>query len=105
MIGERVDPHAWITPDIKFESRLFLQTILRAKKHCFPVKRLIQELTLFLTTRQLWTDSFTLTLSYRSKKQADVQVNLAQPDNDETLFLRLFQTRLGADYLRKKPIK
>ena len=95
MIGERVDPHAWITPDIKFESSLFFtDNITSQKALLFPVKRLIQELTLFLTTRQLWTDSFTLTLSYRSKKQADVQVNLAQPDNDETLFLRLFQTRL-----------
>ena len=95
MIGERVDPQAWITPDIRFESSLFFtDNITSQKALLFPVRRLIQELTLFLTIRQLWTDSFTLTLSYRNKKQADIQVNLAQPDNDETLFLRLFQTRL-----------
>ena len=95
MIGERVDPQAWITPDIRFESSLFFtDNITSQRALLFPVRRLIQELTLFLTIRQLWTDSFTLTLSYRNKKQAEIQVNLAQPDNDETLFLRLFQARL-----------
>ena len=78
MIGERVDPHAWITPDIKFESRLFFTIILRAKALLFPVKRIIQELTISDDSPTL-TDSFTLTLSYRSKKQADVQVNLPNP--------------------------
>ena len=103
MIGERADPHAWITPDIKFESSLFFtDNITSQKALLFPVRRLIQELTLFLTTRQLWTDSFTLTLSYRNKKQADIQVNLAQPDNDEVLFLRLFQTRLESGLSSKE---
>lgn len=95
MLGEQPDPRRWITPQTRFESSLFFtDNVTSQQALMFPAKRLIQELVLFLNTRQLWTDGFTLTLSYRNKTQANIVTQLAQPDHDGALFLRLFQARL-----------
>lgn len=95
MLGERPDPRRWITPQTRFESSLFFtDSVTSQQALLFPAKRLIQELVLFLNTRQLWTDGFELTLSYRNKIQANIATQLARPDDDGALFLRLFQARL-----------
>ena len=76
MIGERVDPHAWITPDIKFESRLFFtDNITSQKALLFPVKR-HSRINTFLDDSPTLDGQLYIDIKLSQQKQADVQVNL-----------------------------
>jgi len=96
LLGERADPQAFIKPAPKFESDIFfINTIDNLQSLIFPINRLLNELSDFLTARQFQLQHFSLRLNYRGQLKKALSIHLAAPDNDPDLFLKLSEIKLN----------
>ena len=96
LLGERADPQTFIKPAPKFESDIFfMNTVDNLQSLIFPINRLLNELSAFLTVRQLQLQHFNLRLNYRGQLKKDLSIHLAAPDNDADLFLKLSEIKLN----------
>lgn len=96
LLGERADPQTFIKPAPKFESDIFfINTIDNLQSLIFPINRLLNELSAFLTARQLQIQQLNLRLNYRGQLKKDLSIHLAAPDNDADLFLKLSEIKLN----------
>ncbi len=96
LLGERADPQAFIKPAPRFESSIFfINTIDNLQSLIFPINRLLNELSDFLTARQLRLQHFDLRLHYRGQLKKALSIHLAAPDNDAALFLKLSEIKLN----------
>ncbi len=95
LLGDQPDPQTFITAALNFDERLFfLDPIENLQSLIFPLKRLLKNLSSFLTTHQQYLQHFTAKLCYRGKSQATLSIHLAAPDNDLSLFLMLTDIKL-----------
>jgi len=96
LLGERADPQTFIKPAPKFESDIFfINTVDNLQSLIFPINRLLNELSAFLTARQLQLQHFNLRLNYRGQLKKALSIHLAAPDNDAGLFLKLAEIKLN----------
>ena len=96
LLGNRPDPQDFIKTSLEFEARLFfLDPIEHLQSLVFPLKRLLKDLSNFLTTHQKYIQSFVIALNYRGKLRAELSIKLAAPDNDLNLFLMLADIKLA----------
>lgn len=93
--GERPDPRKFIDPKPDFFSEIsFLYDVTNLDSLAFPIKRLLGELSAFLHYRQLAADHLAWKLSHRSHPPVSFSISLANPENDDNVFLSLTQLRL-----------
>ncbi len=95
LIGEKPDPQKFISEIPRFFSDItFLSDVTNIQSLMFPVKRLLSELCHFLLARQLCINQMTFKLSHRSHEPKSFSIYLANPENDEGMFLALTQLQL-----------
>ncbi len=96
------DPQKFIPQKDSFHSELnFMADIRNLQSLVFPMKRLIGEFCEFMRNRQLYTHNFTIELTHRSHSTRAIRIELAKPDNDQTMFLALAQLQL--DHIHDMP--
>ncbi len=95
LTGSKPDPQKFITDRPRFRSDItFLADVTNLESLVFPMKRLLGELQDFLNSRQLQINQFSFRLSHRSHPPRTFTVFLANPDNDQQMFLMLSQLQL-----------
>ncbi|MBO6555819.1 MAG: DNA polymerase Y family protein [Pseudomonadales bacterium] len=95
LTGEKPDPQKFISDRPRFRSDVtFMSDVTNLESLVFPMKRLLGELQAFLTGRQLQVNQFSFKLSHRSHQPKTFTVFLANPDNDQPMFLMLSQLQL-----------
>lgn len=95
LTGAKADPQQCVQPAPEFFSEIhFLTDVTNSQSLIFPMKRLLAELTDFLTCRQLSIDKFVWQLKHRNHPSESITVQLAQPENNQAMFLALTQLQL-----------
>jgi protein ImuB len=95
LLGHEADPQHFIEPPTAFYSDIFfIDSIDNLQSLIFPIKRLTNAFSAFLTARQLQTQAFEIRLKYRGKIKANLVIKLARADNDVSLFLKLTSLKL-----------
>lgn len=103
LVGNNADPQNIISPSTKFSSTInFLFDVTNLSSLVFPIKRLLIELSDFLSARQLCINHFTWRLSHRnSPNDPSTSINLrkfsillASPTNEYKAFFALTQLKL-----------
>ena len=95
LTGEQADPQVYISDRPRFSSEItFLSDVTELSSIAFPLKRLLGELHEFLKGRQLLVNQFTVSLKHRSHPTRQLNIQLANPDNDTAMFLMLSQLKL-----------
>ena len=99
LLGEKPDPQKFISPQPRFLNDVtFLSDVNNTASLRFPINRLISELADFLTARQLATNHLSWTLSHRSHEDCNFNILLANPVNEQNMFMSL--TRLKLDQIK-----
>jgi protein ImuB len=96
LTGEKSDPREWWTPPLEFVRMFELShEVTSTQALRFPVRRLLQELAVFLTARDGGVQRFTLILRHQ-ESIADTQeiIGLLQPARDAETLIRLCEARL-----------
>jgi protein ImuB len=95
LTGAKADPQQSIRPAPRFFSEIhFLTDVTNSQSLIFPMKRLLAELTDFLTYRQLTIDKFVWQLKHRNHPSESITVHMANPENNRAVFLALTQLQL-----------
>jgi|TARA_Y100000310_G_scaffold49267_2_gene45573 protein ImuB len=95
LTGSKADPQQSIRPAPEFFSEIhFLSDVTNSQSLIFPMKRLLAELTDFLTCRQLTIDKFVWQLKHRFHPAESITVHMANPENNHNMFLALTQLQL-----------
>jgi protein ImuB len=95
LTGSKPDPQEFVTPEPNFYHDItFLSDVSNLDSLAFPIKRLLGELSEFLTSRQLHVDHFTWHMSHRNHEDKSFSILLASPENNPEVFLTLTQLKL-----------
>lgn len=95
LTGSKADPQQCVQPAVEFFSEIhFLSDVTNSQSLIFPMKRLLAELTDFLSCRQLTIDKFVWQLKHRSHPAQSITVYMANPENNRAMFLALTQLQL-----------
>jgi len=95
LTGTRADPQKIVVPKPDFTSEIhFLSDVTNTRSLIFPMKRLLKELSDFLSARQLAVARFAWELRHRNHGRERIIVRLATPENSRTMFLTLTQLQL-----------
>lgn len=95
MTGERDDPQRFIQPAPVFNSRLFfLDAIENSQMLAFPMQRLLDELCLFLRSRQLHCQQFAWHMQHIDKKRSELVIKLTQAQAEKHNFINLSRIKL-----------
>ena len=95
LTGASKEPRDWVLPDTKFRRQIhFLADLTDLHSLIFPMRRLLSELEAFLLARQASTDRPVWLLAHRVHGRHLLDLRLAAPDNDMSLFLELTRLRL-----------
>ena len=93
--GRRADPRQSIEPEERFHSRLHLLEPIRGKDALlFPMRRLADELSRWLTDRCLGTRTLSWSYAPFSGRALTLEVRLADPRTDAKSFLALSELQL-----------
>ena len=96
LTGAQRDPRKFVTNEPIFASEItFLTEVSDLNSLIFPIKRLLSELHNFLRGRQLQVDQFTFRLNHRSHATQKLTIRLANPDDDQNMFLMLTKLKLN----------
>lgn len=95
LTGDSPDLRKFISPKPSFFSEVsFPSDVTETDSLLFPAKRLLSELCLFLTGRQLTTSRFTWLIKHRNHQAKAIHISLAGDENNLSLFLSLTQLQL-----------
>ncbi|MCB1646409.1 MAG: DNA polymerase Y family protein [Pseudomonadales bacterium] len=95
LLGAKPDPQKYISPEPHFHTSMsFMSDISNVRGLIFPINRLLDELTEFLTARQLSTNQLCWKLLHRNQAPVSFSLYLARADNDRKAFLQLTQLKL-----------
>ncbi|MFT5208603.1 MAG: protein ImuB [Flavobacterium sp.] len=103
LVDNKADPQNIINPSTQFSSTInFLFDVTNLSSLVFPVKRLLIELSDFLSARQLCINHFTWHLSHRNSSSdpepainlRKMSISLASPINEYNAFFALTQLKL-----------
>lgn len=94
LTGERPDPQQGIrVTDTFFTQQHFLDSLTQTQMLLFPAKRMLNELSFYLTARQLWIDRFCWYLQLH-QGWTTLEIRLTQPQNQLDNFLSLTRLKL-----------
>ncbi len=95
LTGSQPDPRQYIDPKPDFFSEIhFLSDVDNLESLRFPMKRLLTELTQFLTGRQLAISQLHWLLSHRHHPARQINIRLARPENQRDMFMLMTQLEL-----------
>lgn len=94
--GDRPDPRAPFIPPPRFASRLVLPVpVPQIEQLLFGFKRLVLELTGFLTGRQAGVTRFAITLEHEDHPATRLRIELSMPSRDPAHLTLLLRERLS----------
>lgn len=95
LIGDKPDPQNFISQKANFYHDItFLSDVDNLNSLVFPIKRLLKELSDFLTARQLQTNQFTWHFCHRNHGKKSFSIHLANAENEPKAFMTLSQLKL-----------
>jgi protein ImuB len=95
LVGDKSDPQNFISQKANFYHDItFASDVDNLNSLVFPVKRLLEELSDFLTARQLQTNQFTWHFCHRNHGKKSFSIHLANAENEPKAFMALSQLKL-----------
>ncbi len=99
MRGWHVPPLNWFQPPDRFEARIeFEQEVESSQALLFPLRRLTQDLSAFLFSRDGGVQQFVLLFEHEQRPDSTLAVGLLTPEREASVLFELARSRL--DHLR-----